>query len=127
HVHHQEAFDEFARQPLLPRKLGQSGPGVAWFDLDGDGWEDLAVASGKGGPLALFHNQQGKGFVRETNAWLAAPVPRSQTTVLGWRRGPGLAGLLAGAASYEDGDDARPGADLYDLAAQRVSPALPGH
>src|SRR5207247_40082 len=27
HTHHEDAFDDFARQPLLPRKLSQAGPG----------------------------------------------------------------------------------------------------
>src|SRR6185503_9172625 len=39
HLHHEEAYDDFARQPLLPRKLSQLGPGLAWHDADGDGWE----------------------------------------------------------------------------------------
>ncbi len=38
HEHHDEDFDDFGRQPLLPRKLSQLGPGVSWTDLDGDGW-----------------------------------------------------------------------------------------
>ena len=28
--------NDFERQPLLPRKLSQLGPGVSWFDVDGD-------------------------------------------------------------------------------------------
>ncbi|MCX6924773.1 MAG: CRTAC1 family protein, partial [Verrucomicrobia bacterium] len=43
HVHHEDGYDDFERQPLLSRRLGTLGPGVAWFDLDGDGWEDLVV------------------------------------------------------------------------------------
>src|SRR5438094_1029690 len=43
HVHHEEPYDDFERQPLLPRKLSQLGPGVAWRDVDGDGWDDLIV------------------------------------------------------------------------------------
>ena len=45
HIHHEEPFDDFERQPLLPRRLSQLGPGVSWFDLDGDGREDLIIAS----------------------------------------------------------------------------------
>jgi hypothetical protein len=43
HRHHEEAFDDFERQPLLPRRLSQLGPGVSWFDVDGDGHEDLII------------------------------------------------------------------------------------
>ena len=32
HRHHDEPFDDFARQRLLPRRLSQLGPGVAWCD-----------------------------------------------------------------------------------------------
>jgi len=54
HTHHDDDFDDFVRQPLLPRKLSQSGPGVAWWDLDGDGHEDLIIGSGKGGQSAIY-------------------------------------------------------------------------
>jgi hypothetical protein len=60
HSHHDDPFDDFARQPLLPRKLSQGGPGIAWFDVDGDGWEDVIIGSGKGGTMAVFRNQQGQ-------------------------------------------------------------------
>src|SRR5438445_1419456 len=56
HIHHQDPFDDFDRQPLLPRKLSQLGPGMAWCDVDGDGWEDLLIGSGSGGTLALLRN-----------------------------------------------------------------------
>src|SRR5205823_3818200 len=69
HVHHEEAFDDFQRQPLLPKKLSQSGPGVAWYDVDGDGWEDLVIGSGRGGRLAVYRNNGRGGFER----WNGAP------------------------------------------------------
>src|SRR6185369_2666422 len=37
HTHHEDSFNDFERQPLLPRKLSQLGPAVAWADVDGDG------------------------------------------------------------------------------------------
>src|SRR5207245_276352 len=56
HVHHNDPFDDFSLQPLLPNKLSQLGPGVAWFDIDGDGYEDLLIGGGTGGRLGIYHN-----------------------------------------------------------------------
>jgi hypothetical protein len=106
HAHHEDPFDDFERQPLLPRRLSQLGPGVAWFDVDGDGWEDLAVATGKGGRLAVFHNDgQGHFQLLDGVPWNQVAL-RDQTTVLGWNRPDGTRGLLVGAANYEDGQAA---------------------
>jgi hypothetical protein len=102
HTHHEDPFDDFARQPLLPRKLSQSGPGVTWFDLNGDGWDDLIVGSGKGGSGAIFINTNGKGFKRAQDA---VAVPRDQTTILAFRQGSNTC-VLGGSASYEDGSNA---------------------
>src|SRR5438105_15815215 len=63
HAHRENEFNDFDRQPLLPRKLSQLGPGVAWADLDGDGFEDLIIGSGNGGELAVYHND-GKGGLK---------------------------------------------------------------
>ncbi len=62
HVHHEQPFDDFARQPLLSRKLSQAGPAVAWVDYDGDGDDDILLSSGAGGRPALFENLSGRGF-----------------------------------------------------------------
>ena len=40
----------------LPNAFSQLGPGVAWYDLDGDGHEDLIVGTGRSGTLAWFRN-----------------------------------------------------------------------
>jgi hypothetical protein len=60
HKHREEAFEDFARQPLLSKKLSQLGPCVAWSDLDGDGHDELVVGCGRGGALSIF-NSGGKG------------------------------------------------------------------
>ena len=49
HRHHETPYDDFARQPLLPERLSQGGPGLTWADLDGDGADELYIGSGAGG------------------------------------------------------------------------------
>src|ERR1044071_6366653 len=103
HEHHEEPFDDFQRQPLLPKKLSQLGPGVAWGDLDGDGWDDLVIAIGKGGRLAAYRNS-GKGqFIPFADAIFQARLPADQTTVLVLAGLSSNAKILAGTANYEEG------------------------
>ena len=59
HSHHEAPYDDFARQSLLPSRLSQLGPGVAWGDVDSDGDDDLVIPSGRGGSLSLFINSGG--------------------------------------------------------------------
>jgi enediyne biosynthesis protein E4 len=53
--HRERPYDDFARQPLLPNKLSQLGPGLAMADVDGDGAADLFLggAAGFAGQLQL--------------------------------------------------------------------------
>ena len=67
HTHVETLFDDFERQPMLTRRLSQTGPGVAWLDWDGDGWEDLAIGGGAGDALAVFRNDQRGRFILATN------------------------------------------------------------
>ncbi len=126
HAHHEEPFDDFALQPTLPRRLSQSGPGVAWFDVNGDGWDDLIVGSGKGGSLSVFLLQTNRSFVPMNSAALARKVTRDATTVLGWRRDDGTVGIIAGSANYEDGLASGSVARIYDLASNVIEDGLPG-
>ncbi|MBI3415344.1 MAG: VCBS repeat-containing protein [Verrucomicrobia bacterium] len=126
HVHHEEQFDDFERQPLLPNRLGQLGPGVSWFDVDGDGWDDLIIGSGRGGQLAVFQNNGHGGFTPLADAMFATPVARDQTTVLGWTPSPGATALLAGSANYEDGFTNGSVARIYDLKNKVTDDSLPG-
>jgi hypothetical protein len=97
HTHAEEPFDDFQRQPLLPNRLSQLGPGVCWYDLDGDGWDDLFIASGKGGGMGVYRNNHDGRFEPIKNV-MTRPTLRDQTTILG------AAGrLLVSYSNYEDG------------------------
>jgi hypothetical protein len=73
HAHTEVSFDDFAREPLLPRKLSEACPAVSWGDLNGDGWPDLLIGGGRAGSLAVFLND-GKGHFRSENV----PAPSKQ-------------------------------------------------
>jgi hypothetical protein len=53
-------FDDFARQPLLPAKHSQLGPGIAIGDVDGDGREDVYV-SRPAGQSGRVYQRKGDG------------------------------------------------------------------
>jgi hypothetical protein len=97
HVHHESEYDDWARQFLLPHALSRMGPGVAWFDLTGNGHEDLVVGAGRGGRLTVFPNEGGR---------LGRPLERGPpaagdfTAVLGLAEPEGRR-LLVGISNWE--------------------------
>src|SRR5437773_968582 len=98
HRHVETPFNDWARQPLLPQALSQLGPGVSWYDVDGDGAEDLLITSGRGGTLAYYRNDHGR-LVRVD---LHLPPARyDETTVLPLPDGKGGSRLLVGQSNYE--------------------------
>lgn len=101
HRHLQEDTGELALQSLLPRRLGTLGPGVAWFDLNGDGWEDLFVGSGRGGAPGVFRNDGKGGFVRQRAAPLGNLPAPDLSTILAWQPDPSSASLLLGVSRVQ--------------------------
>ena len=96
HAHIEPAFDDWERQFLLPNALSQLGPGVAWFDLDRSGHEDLVVGSGRGGRIAVFRNDRGKLLPSPSQGPVA---PADLTTILGLAEN-GHTRLLAGVSTW---------------------------
>ncbi|MBI1808612.1 MAG: VCBS repeat-containing protein, partial [Gemmatimonadetes bacterium] len=97
HQHVDSLFDDFSRQPLLPNRFSQLGPGIAWADVDGDGKPDLVVGTGRGGALTVLRNDGAK-FTP-----LRAPGTArwDLSTVLPVPDGHGGTMLVAGQSNYE--------------------------
>lgn len=112
HRHHEAPYDDFRIQPLLPLKLSQQGPGVSWIDFDSDGDDDLFIASGREGELAVYENDGTGGLTPRSLGALTEPTTADQTTILGWPTEEGTR-ILVGNANYEPGDVEAPSALHY--------------
>jgi hypothetical protein len=121
HTHVETPFDNFARQPLLTRNLGEAGPGISWADLNDDGHDDLLVGTGAGGTIAAFTGDGTGKFLQLTNAPLARPSARDTGTLL-----VQAGTILAGLSNYEDGQTNGGPLRLIDLARNASGETLPG-
>ncbi len=109
HSHPESPFDDFKLQPLLPNRLSQLGPGVAWFDVDNDRDDDLILASGSGGNIHVLVNDGSSGFTD-----FKSPRLHMETTAaLGFINHQGDATLFAGMASYESDGARHPSAQGF--------------
>jgi hypothetical protein len=69
--HKERPYDDFAREPLLPGKLSQLGPGVAVGDASGDGKDDVYFGGAAGQSGALFARGDDGRFERVDGPWQA--------------------------------------------------------
>ena len=58
--HSEIPYNDYVRQPLLPNRYSQLGPGLAWGDIDGDGDDDLWMAGARTKP-GQIHRNDGNG------------------------------------------------------------------
>ncbi|MCC7375725.1 MAG: VCBS repeat-containing protein [Verrucomicrobiales bacterium] len=98
--HAETEFNDFDRQPLLPYRLSQLGPGVAWMDLDGDGSEDLLMGAAKGGAISALL-QKAPGQFAETRLVITEAAERDTAAVLGWKPEPTRAVILSALHGWE--------------------------
>ncbi len=124
HTHTETPFDDFQAQPLLPWRLSQLGPGVAWFDVDGDGAEELFIGGGRGGQLAVYHWDGESQFFKLTGGPVDEPFPVDQSGLAGWIDANGERWLLAGQMEWEGGGDG--GVTGFNLLRETRERLIPG-
>jgi hypothetical protein len=99
--HWESAFDDFAVQPLLPRKLSVLGPGITWGDANADGLDDLYMPGAFGQAGLLYHNQGNGLFVPVASGNVAS---EEEMAGLWWYAGLAAApDLLLSYSSVESG------------------------
>ncbi|MBM3847640.1 MAG: hypothetical protein FJ405_15310, partial [Verrucomicrobia bacterium] len=128
-------FDDFARQPQLPWKLSAAGAGMAWFDVNQDGSDELLIPSGSGrGLRALTRTKDGRFSWLEKN-WRDASSnspARPLISVLPWYLKGGAPVVLGTSSNYEDGTTNGSMLQVFDFsrgtvsAGLRARPATPG-
>jgi hypothetical protein len=62
-VHHENAFVDFDREPLMPKLVSTEGPFMAVADVNGDGLDDIFIGGAKNQPGKLFIQQRDGRFV----------------------------------------------------------------
>src|ERR1700694_1445699 len=70
-VHHENAYVDFEREPLMPKMLSTEGPLMAVADVNGDGLDDIFIGGAKGQASAILIQQSDGSFVKSNEKLLA--------------------------------------------------------
>ncbi len=113
--HHENAFDDFARQSLLPNRLSQNGPGVAFVDLNDDGQDEMLIGSGIGSGAAVLSLKANQNPVDVRATVLGKETARDQTGFASYSTKAGEVRVLTGLSNFEDGKPEGPAASIVAL------------
>ena len=69
--HKENAFNDFAVQPLLPNYLTRQGPCMAKADVNKDGLEDIFIGGAKGQPSQIFIQNANGNFIKKAEPSIA--------------------------------------------------------
>ncbi len=102
YTNYENYFNDFEAQPLLPNRLSRLGPGVSWFDLDGDGLDDLIIGASAGGWMGMFKNLGAGRFELLNAPDKQIHTRHDQTTVLGLGAKSQGTSLVFGVSTWKD-------------------------
>lgn len=123
-AHTDPPSEEMVRQPLLPWRQGFQGPGLSWWDSDGDGHEELWLGSGRGGVVlgvgfTTTSNQPPRATLRPA---LSPLLPDDAHGLLGLNLGAGQRTFWVTLSTFESGQTSGPAALSFST---RGTPASP--
>ena len=106
YTNYENVFNDFEAQPLLPNRMSRLGPGVSWFDVDGDGLDEVFIGASAKSWIGMYKNLGNGRF-----EFLNAPdkqihAKRDQTAVLGLGSKSVGVSLVIGVSTWEDSDAA---------------------
>jgi hypothetical protein len=101
HTHQEADYDDFMRQPSLPRQLSRSGPTLGVADLNQDGYDDLIIGAGKGGVGAVYLNDRGK-FQIAKSPFSNSPARADDVAILAFHKSDQVTVVLRAESNYEE-------------------------
>ncbi|WP_310683748.1 FG-GAP-like repeat-containing protein [Aliifodinibius sp. S!AR15-10] len=114
HEHNESSFDDYKTQALLPKRLSEEGPGIAWIDYNDNGREDLFIASGKDGKIGIYENSEDGQFNKIEIDQLSEGATGDQTSVIGWKESDQTK-VVIGSANFEKNNLNSPSAYIYTI------------
>ena len=108
-VHHEDNYNDYEYEKLLPCKNSQMGPGLAVGDINGDGLEDFFTGNGKGFPGAMYVQTDKSTFREIPGPWIADSIYEDTGALLFDADNDGRPDLYV----VSGGNDLRKKADFY--------------
>ncbi len=105
-THQENAFDDLAREILLPYETSKLGPALAVGDVQGNGLDDVYVGGARGQGGALFVQQGSGRFVRQPGPWSAHADREDVAAAFVDVDGDGDLDLYVGSGGNEPAQDA---------------------
>jgi hypothetical protein len=68
-IHHENEFNDYEKQPLLPHTLSATGPDMAVGDINNDGMDDFFVGNALNSKGAMFRQNKDGSFFRVGGPW----------------------------------------------------------
>ena len=81
-IHHENSFEDFNVQFLLPHRFSRQGPAMAVADVNGDGLEDFYIGGATGQVGSIFTQKNNGGFSKKEISAFAADKLKEDTGAL---------------------------------------------
>ena len=102
HTNHENVFNDFEAQAMLPNRMSRLGPGVSWFDLNGDGLDDLIIGASRGRLIGIYQNFGNGRFSPFSEEAKQLGARLDLTSVLGYGSKDVGVSLVLGVSSWEE-------------------------